>query len=107
MGWSMSVWLPSATPEAPFDPGHSWLFGEVEVTARILAVPAAGLLIAAGVLGVGHAYAPAFNGGCRIKPSQKAAARSRKRHPIATMRDDLATDDMRVTDEMAVFGAHR
>jgi hypothetical protein len=81
MGWSMSVWLPSATPEAPFDPGHSWLFGEVEVTARILAVPAAGLLIAAGVLGVGPAYAPAFNGGCRIKPSQKAAARSRKGTP--------------------------
>ena len=42
--------------------------------------------------------------------SHKAVSESRgalaQRHARAAMRDDLATDDIRVTDEMAVFGAH-
>jgi hypothetical protein len=42
--------------------------------------------------------------------SHKARSESRgalaERHTRAAVRDDLATDDMRATDEMLVFGTH-
>lgn len=44
--------------------------------------------------------------GCCIKPSRKTGAALAENHARAAMRDDLATDDMRVTNELAVFGAH-
>jgi hypothetical protein len=49
------------------------------------------------------APACAFHGGCRIKPSRKGRGALAGRHARASMRDDLATGDMRVTDDMAVF----
>ena len=49
----LGVWLPPAMPDAPFDPHHSWLLGEAGALTRILAVVAAGLLIAGGVLALG------------------------------------------------------
>src|SRR5687768_3678184 len=50
--------------------------------------------------------ATATRRGCRIKPSRKSRGALKERHARAAMRDDLATDDMRVTDEMAVFETH-
>lgn len=49
----LGVWLPPAKSDAPFDPHHSWLFGEAGAVSRILAVVAVGLLIAGGVLALG------------------------------------------------------
>jgi hypothetical protein len=46
----LAIWLPAPKEDAPFDPGHSWLFGDVHLPARGLAVAAAGLLALAGVL---------------------------------------------------------
>jgi hypothetical protein len=45
---------------------------------------------------------------CRVRVSHKALSESRaapaERHTRAAMRDDVATDDIRVTDEVAVLG---
>ena len=49
----LAIWLPRPKPEAPFDPHHSWLLDNAGAVAKILAVVATGLLIAAGVLVLG------------------------------------------------------
>jgi len=46
----LAVWLPRPRADAPFDPGHSWLLGDVRQPARVLAVVAGGLLAVAGIL---------------------------------------------------------
>jgi hypothetical protein len=46
------------------------------------------------------------DGGCRIKPSWKSRGTLAEGHASAARRDDLATHDVRATDEMAVFGTH-
>jgi hypothetical protein len=45
--------------------------------------------------------------GCCIKPSRKSCSALAGVSTRAPRRDDIATDRMRATDEMAVFGAHR
>jgi hypothetical protein len=49
---------------------------------------------------------PARDGGCRVKPSRQSRGMLAEAHARAAMRDDLATDELRVTDEMAAFGTH-
>jgi hypothetical protein len=49
---------------------------------------------------------PAQDGGCRIKPSRKCRAALAERHPRAAMRNNVATDDTRAPEEMALFGTH-
>jgi hypothetical protein len=48
---------------------------------------------------------PPIRRGCRIKPFRKPRGPLAEWAASAAERDDLPTDDMRVTDEMAVFGA--
>jgi lysylphosphatidylglycerol synthetase-like protein (DUF2156 family) len=45
------IWLMPKPPDqqAPFDPDHSWLFGEQKAVAVVLAVAAAALLVAGGL----------------------------------------------------------
>jgi hypothetical protein len=47
----LAIWLmpKSADQKAPFDPNHSWVLGDQRVIAVILAVTAAGLLVAGGL----------------------------------------------------------
>lgn len=50
-GVHVTIW---ATPkpkdqDVPFDPSHSWLFGRQRALAMVLALAAAGLLVAAGI----------------------------------------------------------
>jgi hypothetical protein len=45
----------------------------------------------------------AFVRGCRIKPFREWRRALAERQARAAVRDDLATNAMRVTDEMAVF----
>lgn len=49
----LGIWLPSAKPDAPFDPHRSWLLEEAGTASRLLAVVAAILLMVAGVLVLG------------------------------------------------------
>ena len=51
----LGVWLAPASEDAPFDPRHSWLLGEVPALARLLAVTSCLLLVPAGILLLGHA----------------------------------------------------
>jgi hypothetical protein len=46
----LAIWLPAPKEDAPFDPGHSWLLGDVRRRARALAVAAGTLLALAGIL---------------------------------------------------------
>jgi hypothetical protein len=46
----LAIWLPAAKDDAPFDPRNSWLAGELAGLSRALAVIAAVLLAAAGIL---------------------------------------------------------
>jgi hypothetical protein len=47
----LAIWLlpKPADQKAPFDPNHSWVLGDQRTVAVILAVTAAGLLIAGGL----------------------------------------------------------
>jgi hypothetical protein len=54
----------------------------------------------------GPAGATASRGGCCIKPSLKSRSAFAEVHARGAERDDLASDRVRATDEMAVFGAH-
>src|SRR5215207_7291938 len=45
-------------------------------------------------------------GGCRTKPFRKNGGALAEAHVRTAMRDDLATDGPRATDEVAVFRAH-
>ena len=46
----LAIWLMPKPPDqkAPFDPDHSWLFGDQKAVAVVLAVAAAALLVAGG-----------------------------------------------------------
>ena len=44
--------------------------------------------------------------GCRIKPFEKTRSTLAEEHLRAAVHDALATDRLRATDEMAVFGTH-
>ena len=46
----LAVWVPAPEQDAPFDPGHSWLLGEIRRPARAVAATAAALLSVAGIL---------------------------------------------------------
>jgi hypothetical protein len=46
----LAIWLPPSTSDSPFDPRHSWAFGDVARTARGLALLSCGLFVAAGIL---------------------------------------------------------
>jgi hypothetical protein len=45
-------------------------------------------------------------GGCRIKLFEKARSTLAELHLRAAVHDVLATERLRATDEMAVFGTH-
>jgi hypothetical protein len=46
----VAIWAPKYHPEkAPFDPSHSWLFGDQRALAQALAFVAAALLVLAGI----------------------------------------------------------
>jgi hypothetical protein len=47
-----------------------------------------------------------LRGGCRANPSRKSRSPLAEVHARAAVRDDPATDPLRVTEEMAVFRAH-
>jgi hypothetical protein len=53
---------------------------------------------------IGGRAAPVFVGGCREKPLEKARSTLPDLHLRAAVRDALATERLRATDEMAVFG---
>lgn len=46
----LAIWLPDPKDDAPFDPRRSWLVGESPTVVQPLAITAAGLLVAAGIL---------------------------------------------------------
>ena len=46
----LATWLPAPKDDAPFDPRRSWLVGDSPAVVRPLAITAAGLLVAAGIL---------------------------------------------------------
>ena len=46
----LAIWLPGPRADAPFDPHHSRLLGDVRGPARALAIAACALLATAGVL---------------------------------------------------------
>ncbi len=47
-----------------------------------------------------------FRRGCREKPFEKMCSALAEGHLRAAVRDALATDRLRATDAMAVFGTH-
>ena len=51
----LAIWLMPLQPDAPFDPRHSWLLGQIEVPARLLAAIAGAAFCLAGVLGIADA----------------------------------------------------
>jgi hypothetical protein len=55
----LAVWVPAPEQDAPFDPGHSWLLGEIRRPARAVAATAAALLSVAGILVLAGAHAGA------------------------------------------------
>jgi hypothetical protein len=48
--------------------------------------------------------AASFARGCRIKPPRKSRRALAERYASAAVSDELGTDDMHATDEIAVFG---
>ncbi len=50
-GIHAGIWATSAPkdPKAPFDAGHSWLFGDQRALALVVALVAAGFLLVAGI----------------------------------------------------------
>jgi len=50
-GIHAAIWATPAAkdPNAPFNAGHSWLLGDQRVLAQVLALLAAGFLLAAGI----------------------------------------------------------
>jgi hypothetical protein len=48
-GIHVAVWASPVKADAPFDPGHSWLFGTERTASLIIAVVTAAVIAAAGV----------------------------------------------------------